>query len=452
MKDLFLGFFIFLLAGLTYLFLPESCPEAARRCAAIFIFAAGFWAFDLLPVYVTSLIVVLLLCFSLAKPGGVLGMDKKGYTVFLAPFSSPVLMLFFGGFILAEGLQKNHCDQFLASKFLLKFTGSESKFFLGVMLTSALLSMWISNTASTVMMLGIIGPILKDSNLSEKFRKGILLSVPFSADIGGMATPIGSPPNALAMGFLSDYGIVINFLDWVMLCLPLMAMILATAWFLMTTIFVSKHDPEVKAIGEAFPITQQGVKTLLVAGVTIALWLTSPLHGIPEALIALLSAGALAALGLVDKNNLKNINWDVLILMWGGLALGIGIEKSQLGTWVVHSILPEWNDLFLSLVFGAIALVFSLFISNTASAALIIPIALEASPGHRPLFAITIALMCSIAMIFPVSTPPNAIAYGTGMIKNTEMIKTGSLICLTGFFLITIGSWWIIPWMIGGAG
>lgn len=445
MRKWILGLLVFAAALAAYLFLPETFPEGARRCAAITVFAAGFWALDLVPVYVTSLIVVLLLCFSLGKPGGVLNMDATGYTVFLAPFSSPVLMLFFGGFVLAGALTKHHCDRFMASRILIWFTRSQPTFLFGVMLTTAFLSMWISNTAATIIMLSIVHAIFEDHSLTDHFRKGVVLAIPFSANIGGIATPIGTPPNALAMGFLSDYGILMTFPKWIALCLPLMVLLLIVSWLILTRLFVGNESRSSIPFDTSASLSGDGFKTLGVAGFTILLWLSTPFHGIPEALIALFAAGVLMALGLIDRNNIKNIDWDVLILMWGGLALGVGIEKSQLGQVMIETYFPQWQGAFFGLFFATFALILSLFISNTAAAALIIPLALEAAPDSRLLFGVTIALMCSSAMIFPVSTPPNALAYGTGIISNREMIRAGSMITLCCYLLIALGFWWIIP-------
>lgn len=440
-----LAFIVIGISLATYFFLPDSCPEAAKRCAAIFVFAASFWALDLLPVYVTSLLVVLLLCFTLAKPGGVLQMDENGYSVFLAPFSSPVLMLFFGGFVLAQAIQKNSCDRFLASRILSIFIRSPSCFLFGVMITTAFFSMWISNTAATVVMLGIVRPVYEASSLSARFKTGLLLAIPFSANIGGIATPIGTPPNALAVGFLSDYGIFISFLDWFILCLPLVLLFLSVVFVILLFFFIEKAGEGQIDLEEKMPLTKEGKETLVVMLGTIMIWLTKPIHGIPEPLTALLSSGALMALGLIDRNNIKQINWDVLILMWGGLALGVGIEKTELGSWLISSLFPDWQGVAYVTMFATLAMLLSLFISNTASAALIMPIAMEASATQKPLFAITIALMCSVAMIFPVSTPPNAIAYGTGLVDNKEMVRVGSIVTFSCYLLILLGFWWIIP-------
>ncbi|MEX1012101.1 MAG: DASS family sodium-coupled anion symporter [Waddliaceae bacterium] len=444
-----LGILVVAVALFTYLFLPDTYPEAAKRCAAIFIIAAGFWALEIFPVYVTSLIVVLLLCFTLAKPGGVLDMGQTGYTVFLAPFASPILMLFFGGFILAAALRKNHADLFIASRILSHFTSNPAWYLLGVIICTATLSMWISNTAATVIMLGMTRPVFESSKISASFRKALILAVPFSANIGGIATPIGTPPNALAKGFLSDLHIFVSFPQWMMLCLPLVLILLIITHAVLITLYLPKRKNEsIQMMSEA-PLSKSGLQTLLIAGFTILLWLTSPIHRIPESLTALLSAGTFSAMGLIDRNDIKNIDWDVLILMWGGLALGVGIEKTELGRVLVDHLFPSWDGPILALLFATLALLFSLFISNTAAAALILPIALETTTEHQMLFAITIALMCSVAMIFPISTPPNALAYSTGFIESREMIKAGTLVTLLSYLTILIGFWWIIPLTLG---
>ena len=204
-KKYWLGLASVVLAFIVYFALPESCPEAAKRTAFVFVLAAFFWAFEIIPVYATSLVVVLLLIILLAKPDGVLGMDKSGYQVFLVPAASPVIMLFLGGFLLSAALSKYGIDKVIATKLLRIYGNKPYSLLLGFSFTAAFLSMWISNTATAAMMFALITPLLSRFDPDDGFPKALVLSIAFGCNIGGIATPIGSPPNAIAIGFITVY-------------------------------------------------------------------------------------------------------------------------------------------------------------------------------------------------------------------------------------------------------
>lgn len=427
-----------------YFFLPESCPEAARRTFAIFIIAAAFWAFEILEPFVTSLLIILLLIFTLAKPDGVMGMGKDGYVTFLIPFSSPVIILFFGGFALAESLSKYKVDLFIAGRFLGEATENPYVILLRVIFTTAFLSMWLSNTVTTVIMLGILTPYLSLSSLSDNFRKALILGVSFSANIGGISTPIASPPNAIAIGLLNTYGIYISFFEWMLICIPLALILLGIGFLILITVFpLGSKRKKLRFPHES--LTKNGQWVLAITVITIMLFMSSPIHEIPEALIALLCVGVLTTFGLLNRNDIKQLDWDILILMWGGLALGIAVEKSGLAHWFVTLSSLFQDKEYAILVFSLLTISISLFMSNTAVASLILPIGLGTESIDKTLFAVTIALICSCGMIFPISTPPNALAFATGVITTKDMAKTGILIVLISLAIILLGYHIIIP-------
>lgn len=443
-KKIFFGLFGLIIALLSYLFLPESCPEAARRTFAIFIIAAIFWAFEVFEPFITSLLIILLLIFSLAKPDGVMGMGKNGYITFLIPFSSPVIILFFGGFTLAAALRKYKVDLFIIEKFLGKTRDNPHVILIKVILITAFLSMWISNTVTTVIMLGILTPYFSLTPINENFRKALLLAIPFSANIAGITTPIATPSNAIAIGLLNTYGYHISFLEWMMICIPLALILLAIEYIILATIFPSGNEIERLDLPNE-NLTAKGIWVLGVVLVMIMLFVSSPIHEIPEALIALLCTGTLTAFGFLNRNDIKEIDWDVLILMWGGLALGIAVEKSGLAHWIVN-LSPIFQDKnYAIIVFSLLTIVISIFMSNTAVASLILPLGLGIEGIDKTLFAVTIALVCSFGMIFPISTPPNALAFATGKISTKDMAKTAILIVSLSLAIILLGYQIVIP-------
>ncbi|MCB1112198.1 MAG: SLC13/DASS family transporter [Chlamydiia bacterium] len=436
-----------LLAAIVYFLLPESCPESARRTAFVFILAAVFWSLEILPLYITSLAIVLLLIFLLGKPDGVLEMERTGYTIFLIPFSSPVIMLFLGGFLLAAGMCKHGVDTFIAHKAMSVFGNRPYFLLLGTLGTTAFLSMWISNTITTALMLGILQSNLKRLDSKDIFIKALVLAIPFGANIGGISTPIGSPPNAIAIGLLADMNIQISFFDWMGICSPLAILLIlissAVLYFLFRS---SEHTLDLTDL-ESPKLDRSGWTVFAIVAFAVVMFLTSPLHGIPEALTALSAATLLLILGLLDINDIRHIQWEVLILMWGGLALGVAVEKSMLGHWVASSSLFVNAGWLLIPLFCLIAFILTMFISNTATAALLLPIALEIPGESLVMLAISITLVSNLAMMFPVSTPPNAFAYGSGMIKSRDMAYAGSIINIIALLLIITGYRYIIPFL-----
>jgi len=430
---------------LTYFLLPDTIPEAGKRVAAVFVFAVFFWAFEIIPLFATSLLVVISLSFLLTKPGGVLGLGKTGFHLFLVPFSSPVIMLFLGGFILAAAVRKHHVDAFLMKKVLSKLGQRSFTIFLGFLFMSAFFSMWISNTAATAMMLVLIKPILVYIEEDDPLRKGLVLAVAFGANIGGIGTPIGTPPNAIALGILSEHGIEIDFLRWMTLAIPLAIIVLAVAAVILYLFFRPKAKTIPYRIPENVTLSREGVSVLIIALFVILLWLTKPLHQIPEALVALLGVGLFAAFQLISTEDFKRINWDILVLMWGGLALGEGIHVSGMIDEFLELPFFAQHGFGLIAAFCILAVVLSSFISNTATANLLLPIAVSIATVDKSYLTITVALSCSLALAFPISTPPNAMAYATGTFRTNEMFRAGSVISIIGLILILLGFEYIIP-------
>ena len=196
-------------------------------------------------------------------------------------------------------------------------------------------------------------------------------------------------------------------------------------------------------------ISAQGKLTLLILAVTVALWLTGDWHGISTAVVALLAAASLAALGVLDRHDVNSIDWDILILMWSGLSLGQAMQLSGLLDWVVRLPLAQMSGLALSASVAFLALGLSTFMSNTATANLIIPTAMALSSAQQGQLAILTALACSFAMAMPVSTPPNAIAFATGKVPVGDMIRAGGLISIVSVIVMLLGYQAILPWVLG---
>jgi sodium-dependent dicarboxylate transporter 2/3/5 len=322
---------------------------------------------------------------------------------------------------------------------MLKPFGTNSKtVLLGFILVTAIFSMFVSNTATAAMMLTFLAPVLKNMPESERGRIGLALAIPIGCNVGGIATPIGTPPNGIAIGGLKEIGVDIGFAEWMMVMFPLMLVILLISWFILLNVYKFSSDKiEFKIEGGA----KKGWETTaiyIIMAMTIALWMLEKIVCINSYVVALFPVGAFCALGIVTSQDLKQIDWAVLWMVAGGFALGVGMKDSGLAKALVESIpFNTWNVMLVLVGSGIICWFLSTFISNSASAALMVPILSAVAKGMTEQLApyggvttliIGLALSASFAMALPISTPPNAIAYSTGLVKTSQMAKIGVLI------------------------
>jgi sodium-dependent dicarboxylate transporter 2/3/5 len=444
-RKFFLGVASLIAAAAVYFFLPAECPEAARRTAFVFTLAACFWAMEIMPLWVTSLIVVLLLIFTLGRPGGVLDMKREGYTIFLVPFSSPIIMLFFSGFMLSAAMEKYHIDKELVDRLLRRLGTKPSAILAGFMIATAFVSMWMSNTAATAIMLAISRPVLGLLESDDKFKTALVLSIPFAANIGGIGTPIGTPPNAIAVGLLADKGIHLPFLSWMLMAVPLVVLTLVISGFVLMKLFPPKHDVVNLKLENKHKLDHSSRMVVGIFAVTVLLWVTSEWHKIPEALVALLAVGLLVGFHLLDKKDLREVEWDVLVLMWGGLAIGKAMEVSGLAKWIVTMPIFQQSGNMLIVVMMILGFLLATLMSHTAVANLILPIALSLPTDNPIALAVVTTIATSFAMALPISTPPNAMAFAEGNITSRQMLISGGIIGLISLLILGGGFSFVLP-------
>ena len=445
------------LAALTVWLTLAHQPREIAFMSGIFVLAALLWVTEALPLFATALVVIGLEIILLANPGSWSGFGfangmNPNYKDILSPFSDPILILFLGGFILARAAVKEGVDRALASSVLRIFGQKPIMVTLGLMLITATFSMFMSNTATTAMMITLVSPLLVNIPTEDPFRKGLLLCIPFAANIGGMGTPIGSPPNAVAIGFLRNAGQPVGFLDWMLIGVPLALLLLLLAWLVLNRIYRSPaKDLQLQAHAEK--IKPRGWFVVAVFCVTILLWLTDQWHGLPTAVTALLPVILFTATNIIDRKDYNNLEWHILALIAGGIALGLGMQLSGLDK-VLISLIPGGSGLiFLMLIVATVLL--SIFMSNTAAANLIIPLGItlaaaapEGSGSQMVIYGVSIALASSVAMALPISTPPNAIAYAKGIIETRDFVKVGGFLSLMAIILIGIfGSGMVSFWL-----
>ena len=425
----------------------DGLTVVQQRIIAIFAFATLMWIMEVVPSWATSVAIIgLMLLFT--SNSGVQFMcnpDEVGellsYKGIMACFADPVIMLFIGGFILAIAATKTGLDAQLAKVLLKPFGNKSENVLLGFLLITGLFSMFVSNTATAAMMLTFLTPVFKQLPPEGKGRISLALSIPVAANLGGMGTPIGTPPNAIAIKYLNDpegLNLGLGFGEWMMFMVPLVALLILVSWWLLKTIFpFTQKTVELHIEGGMKKNTQTYV-VIFTFFLTVALWICESWTGINSYTVALIPFLVFALTGVITKYDLEEINWSVIWMVAGGFALGYGLNQSGLAANAVKSIpFGEFSPILILLLSGIICYLLSNFISNSATAALLMPILAvvctamgdKLDPiGGTPTILIGVAIAASSAMILPVSTPPNALAYSTNLVRQQDMSKIGIIV------------------------
>lgn len=424
----------------------DGLSEPGHRIMAIFGAAVILWITEAIPLHATAVFVIgaeiLLISDQALSP--VEGFDAPPFASFYSALAHPVLMLFLGGFFLAIGASKFALDRNLARILLRPFGTKATAILAGLMTITALLSMFMSNTATTAAMFSLVIPVVAALDPADPLRRGVALAIPLAANVGGIGTPVGTPPNAIALAYLGDVGINISFLRWMLLAVPLLLVLLVLSWFVLVRLYrPASQELHLSFAGE-FDRSRQGWIFYAVFAITVALWLSEPIHGVPSTIVGFFPVVVLLATGVFGVDDLKSVQWHVLWLVGGGIALGSGVSATGFDEWLVG--LVEWGSLSPSLlivVIAAFAWGLSTVISNSATANLLIPIgvslAFSASVDLDPaLTGIVIALACSLAMALPISTPPNAVAYATGLVETKDLAAVGLIVGLAGTTLLVV--------------
>ncbi len=453
----------FLWAVPTSFFGIDALTVSQQRVIAIFVFAALMWMFEVIPNWTTSVLIIVISLLTVSNKGlGFLCKPEYGtlvpYKDIMAAFADPVVMLFLGGFVLAIMATKYGLDVTLARVLLKPFGTKPKMVLLGFLVVISVFSMFMSNTATAAMMLAFLAPVLAVLPNDDKGKIGLALSIPIAANLGGMGTPIGTPPNATAVKFLSQAGMEVGFAEWAIRMIPFVIIMILFAWFLLLLFFPFKTDKLVLEIPENKRKKDWKTYTVWITfGLTILLWATEQLTGINSNIVALIPLAVFTCTGIFGKEDIKEINWSVLWLVAGGFALGTDLQGTGLAKVLIEAIpFGSMSVVLVIIVAGFVTYFLSNFISNSATAALVIPILIVVAMGMADPAAannaafvalggthamiIFVAVCASLAMLFPISTPPNAIACSTGLVQTKDMAKVGIIIGVVGFIL---GYFWL---------
>lgn len=415
------------------------------------------WLTEGIPSWATSVLVIVILLYTCSDSSLVWftdGYDETtlgtliGYKKLMACFADPIIMLFIGGFILAIAATKSGLDVKLARVMLKPFGTRSEMVLLGFLLVTGIFSMFLSNTATAAMMLTFLAPVLKQLPATGKGRVGLAMAIPIGANIGGIGTPIGTPPNAIALKALNDAGglnLGIGFGQWMMFMFPLAIILLFVGWVVLRTMFpFTQKRIELKIEGET-KHDWRSIVVYITFAVTILLWVLDKVTGVNSNVVAMLPVGVFCACGIITRKDLEEINWSVLWMVAGGFALGLALQETGLAAHLIDTIpFNSWPAMAMLIGSGLLCYALSNFISNTATAALLVPIlavvgtaakdTLAPLGGVSPLL-IGIALSASLAMVLPISTPPNALAHATGMIQQKQMMRVGIVMGIVGLAL-----------------
>lgn len=468
--------FWFLITALVTLIiwnLPSACFGIAgltvvqQRVIAIFVMAVMLWITEAIPAWATSIAIIFVLLFCVSNSSfnflqgneGQYGqlLDSVGI---MACFADPTIILFLGGFILAIAATKSGLDVWMAKTLIKPFGKKSENVLLGFLLITGVFSMFISNTATAAMMLTFLTPVFKALPANGKGRIALTMSIPIGANLGGMGTPIGTPPNAFAYKVLNDpagLNMQISFGQWMLIMVPLVLVLLFIAWIVLKKFFpFTQKTIELNIQGDMSRNWRTAVVGITFV-VTILLWIMGKYVGVNSNTVAMLPIAIFAITGVITAKDLQKIDWGVIWMVAGGFALGLALNGTGLAKVAIQAIpFGAWSPIVILIIAGLVCYFLSNFISNTATAALMIPILTVVCEGMGEKLSVIggtstmligIAVAASAAMTLPISTPPNAIAYSTGLIDQKDMAKTGIVI---GFLTLIIGFALLI--VVGKAG
>lgn len=432
--------------GLTLLLKEPSFTYTQVYVLFLLFFAMGLWFTEAVPPFAVSIFIIAYLVFMLGNKN--LNAAPENIEKYVTTFSSSVIWLMLGGFFLASAMTKTKLDESLL-RATIRISGKKPRnLLIGLMTTTMVASMLMSNTATTAMVITSILPLINALGNKSSVAKALLLGVPIAATTGGMGTIIGSPPNLIAIGALENIGINVSFLDWMVIGLPLSLALTAIGCFVLIKLFIKDNTP----ISLDFLQDDQTVRSkadkiqrsivLIILIVTVLLWLTSTIHGIKVGAVSALPLVFLTLTGVLNNKDVQGLPWDTLLLVAGGLSLGMALQNSGLLEHYAQQMRNlEVKQIILIFILAYMTMAFSNVMSHTATSTVLIPLGIAILTGFGTQIALIIALASSSALFLPVSSPPNAIAYSTGFLKISDFKTGGIVVGLLGPLLAVL---WVL--------
>ena len=468
------GFVTGLILFVVMLFMPtpEGLTQDAWKVAAVVVLMAVWWATEAIPVPVTALLPLAL--FPL--------LQITSFKIAALPYANPNIYLFLGGFMLAIAIERTGLHKRMALKMILAAGSSGMKLIGGFMFVAALISMFVMNTSTTLMLLpiglavcSVVATTIPGLNDQDKkfFDTALMLGIAYAATIGGMSTLVGTAPNIVFSAFmLETYGVEISMIDWMTLGVPLAAVMLISAWIILTKYvfpisFITSNDTKEhlhRMLDDLGPLSKDELKISVIFGLTALAWIFRKgldnfelLSGLTDAGIAIISAILLFMIpssnnkgDLLNWNSSNKLPWGLLILFGGGLSIAAQINSTGLGVWIGEglSILGTVPPIMLIFFVAALIIFLTEITSNVATTSTFLPVfgAVAIGLGILPVsLTVPVCLAASCAFMLPVATPPNAIVYGSGKFTIATMMKAGLLLNIIGIFVVTLFAYFIAP-------
>ena len=468
------GFIIGLVLFFLFLFFPspEGLNDTAWKVAGVVVLMAVWWATETVPVAVTALIPLALF--------PILGVTS--FKEAALPYANPNIYLFLGGFMLALAIEKSGLHKRLALRMIIASGSSGPMLIGGFMTIAALISMFVMNTSTTLMLLPIglaVCTVISDTipGLSDREKKffdiSLMIGIAYAATIGGMSTLVGTAPNIVFSAFMQEtYGIEISMIQWMTMGVPLATVMLFSAWIILTkyvfpTTFITSNETKAflkNMLKEQGPLTKDERKISIIFGLTALAWMFRTLldnyelfSGLTDAGIAIISAILLFMIPssknkeeLLSWKQSDKLPWGLLILFGGGLSIAAQINSSGLGIWIGESlsILSQVPPIILILCVAALIIFLTEVTSNVATTSTFLPVfgAVAIGIGILPVsLTVPVCLAASCAFMLPVATPPNAIVYGSGKFTIATMMKAGFFLNLIGILAVTLFAYYVAP-------
>ena len=451
---------------------PSGLDPVGWSVAAVVALMAIWWATESIPVAVTALIPLAL--FPL--------LGVASFKDVAIPYANPNIYLFLGGFMLALAIERSGLHKRMALHMIIAAGSSGPKLIAGFMTIAALISMFVMNTSTTLMLLPIglaVCSVVSNTipGLTEKeityFDTSLMLGIAYAATIGGMSTLVGTAPNIVFSAFMQEtYGIEISMIDWMTLGVPLAIVMLYSAWIVLTkyvfpTSFITSNETKLylkNMLNEQGPLSKDEIKISIIFGLTAMAWMLRTVldnyqtfSGLTDAGIAIISAILLFMIPstsnkgeLLDWSDSDKLPWGLLILFGGGLSIAAQINSSGLGIWIGEglSVLSTVPPVFLILAVTALIIFLTEVTSNVATTSTFLPVfgAVAIGIGVLPVsLTVPVCLAASCAFMLPVATPPNAIVYGSGKFTIATMMRAGFFLNIIGIFVVTLFAYFIAP-------